>query len=56
MNWDELSRASLDDIVGWAGDQPWGRAMADCRQDAGWHSEGDVWTTAQNISTLRNVI
>jgi predicted kinase len=49
MNWDELSRASLDDIVGWAGDQPWGRAMADCRQDAGWHSEGDVWTHTQMV-------
>jgi predicted kinase len=49
MNWDELSRASLDDIVGWAGDQPWGRAMASCRQDAGWHSEGDVWTHTQMV-------
>jgi hypothetical protein len=47
MNWDELSRASLDDIVAWAGDQPWCQAMADCRQDAGWHSEGDVWTHTQ---------
>ena len=49
MNWDELSRASLDDIVAWAGDQPWCRAMADCRQDAGWHSEGDVWTHTKMV-------
>jgi predicted kinase len=49
MNWDELSRASLDDVVAWAGDQPWGRAMADCRQDAGWHSEGDVWTHTRMV-------
>ena len=44
MTWDELSVASLDEILGWAADQPWARAMADCQQDAGWHSEGDVWT------------
>jgi predicted kinase len=49
MNWDELSRASLDDIVAWAGDQPWGRAMAGCGQDAGWHSEGDVWTHTRMV-------
>lgn len=44
MIWDELSAATLDEILVWAGDQPWARAMADCQQDAGWHSEGDVWT------------
>jgi predicted kinase len=49
MNWDNLSRISLDDIVAWAGDEPWCRAMADCRQDAGWHSEGDVWTHTQMV-------
>jgi predicted kinase len=49
MNWDELSRASLDDIVAWAADQSWCRAMADCRQDAAWHSEGDVWTHTQMV-------
>jgi predicted kinase len=49
MNWHELSRASLADVVAWAGDQPWGRAMADCRQDAAWHSEGDVWTHTQMV-------
>jgi predicted kinase len=49
MRWGELSRASLDDIMAWAADQPWCRAMADCRQDAGWHSEGDVWTHTQMV-------
>lgn len=44
MNWNELKQASLDDIVAWAESQPWCRAMADCVQDAEWHSEGDVWT------------
>ena len=44
MNWDELSQAALDEILAWATDQPWARAMADCQQDAGWHYEGDVWT------------
>lgn len=49
MNWDELSRASLDDTVAWAGEQPWCRAMAACGQDAGWHSEGDVWTHTKMV-------
>src|SRR5262249_11410397 len=31
------------------GDQPWGRAMAACRQDEGWHSEGDVWTHTRMV-------
>jgi predicted kinase len=44
MNWDDLRKSSLDEILAWAGDQPWGRAMAACGQDAGWHAEGDVWT------------
>ena len=44
MNWQELKQASLDDIVVWAEAQSWCRAMADCAQDAEWHSEGDVWT------------
>lgn len=44
MTWNDLSQASLDEIVAWAHDQPWCRAMADCQQDSGWHSEGDVWT------------
>lgn len=49
MNWDELSRASLGEVVAWAAEQPWCRAMADCGQDAGWHAEGDVWTHTQMV-------
>lgn len=49
MTWNELSKASLDEILAWACDQPWCRAMADCQQDAGWHSEGNVWTHTQMV-------
>ena len=49
MNWNELSTATLDDILIWAGDQPWCQAMAACRQDAEWHAEGDVWTHTQMV-------
>ena len=49
MNWEQLSSASLDEILNWAEHQPWCRAMADCQQDAGWHSEGDVWTHTQMV-------
>ena len=37
------------DILAWADDQPWARAMADCQQDEGWHSEGDVWTHTKMV-------
>ncbi len=49
MKWNELQHASLDDIMAWAESQPWCRAMADCAQDAQWHSEGDVWTHTQMV-------
>ena len=49
MNWTDLSHASLGEIAAWAADQPWCRAMAACQQDAGWHSEGDVWTHTQMV-------
>ncbi len=49
MTWNDLSQASLDDILAWAHDQPWCRAMADCQQDSGWHSEGDVWTHTKMV-------
>lgn len=49
MKWNELSQASLDEIVAWANDQPWCRAMADCQQDVGWHAEGDVWTHTKMV-------
>ena len=49
MTWNDLSQASLDDTLAWAHDQPWCRAMADCQQDSGWHSEGDVWTHTKMV-------
>ena len=49
MNWQELKQAALDDIVAWAESQPWCRAMAQCAQDAEWHSEGDVWTHTKMV-------
>ena len=49
MTWKELSEASLEEIVAWAGDQPWCRAMADCEQDGVWHSEGNVWTHTRMV-------
>lgn len=49
MNWQELKQASLDEIVAWAVSQPWCQAMANCQQDAEWHSEGDVWTHTQMV-------
>ena len=49
MNWDELRNSSLEEILAWAEGQPWCRAMADCGQDAGWHSEGDVWTHTRMV-------
>ena len=51
MSWDQLKNQSLDDIVAWADPQPWCRAMADCAQDARWHSEGDVWTHTKMVCT-----
>jgi predicted kinase len=35
--------------LAWADAQPWCRAMADCAQDAEWHSEGDVWTHTKMV-------
>ena len=49
MNWLQLRQSSLDDMLDWAGAQPWCRAMAECVQDAEWHSEGDVWTHTQMV-------
>jgi predicted kinase len=49
MNWEQLKQSSLDDITTWAETQPWCRAMADCAQDAQWHSEGDVWTHTKMV-------
>lgn len=49
MKWSKLKHSSLDDIIGWAETQPWCQAMADCDQDAEWHSEGDVWTHTKMV-------
>jgi predicted kinase len=49
MTWDELSLREIDTVLAWASDQPWCRAMADCQQDAEWHSEGDVWTHTKMV-------
>jgi len=49
MNWEQLKQSSREDIIAWAETQPWCRAMTDCAQDAGWHSEGDVWTHTKMV-------
>lgn len=49
MNWEQLKQASLEDITAWAETQPWCQAMADCAQDAEWHSEGDVWSHTKMV-------
>jgi hypothetical protein len=49
MTWKELCKLSAGDIMAWAEDQPWSRAMAQCQQDVGWHSEGDVWTHTKMV-------
>ena len=49
MTWTELCKSSHGDILTWAEDQPWCRAMAECKQDEGWHSEGDVWTHTKMV-------
>ncbi len=49
MTWNELSQATIDDVLAWAGGEPWGCAMAECRQDAQWHAEGDVWTHTKMV-------
>jgi predicted kinase len=49
-NWEEVKRASNDQILIWAEAQPWAKAMAECPQDAEWHSEGDVWTHTRMVA------
>lgn len=49
-SWDEIQRASTDQILAWAESQPWAQAMADCQQDAAWHAEGDVWTHTRMVA------
>jgi predicted kinase len=47
--WQDVERASTNQLLAWAEPQPWARAMAACRQDAGWHAEGDVWTHTRMV-------
>lgn len=49
MNWEQLKQSSPEDITAWAETQSWCQAMADCAQDAKWHSEGDVWTHTKMV-------
>lgn len=49
MNWDTLFKMQPEQILAWAGEQPWALAMAACQQDATWHAEGDVWTHTQMV-------
>jgi predicted kinase len=48
-SWEEVRRASTDQVLAWAEAQPWARAMAHCRQDSVWHAEGDVWTHTRMV-------
>lgn len=55
-HWNELSQRTGTQILGWAADRPWARAMAGCAQDSGWHAEGDVWThTTMVIAELERL-
>jgi predicted kinase len=49
MTWEQLCKLPPSDILAWADDQPWSRPMAECAQDDGWHSEGDVWTHTKMV-------
>ncbi|MFO0893131.1 MAG: AAA family ATPase [Isosphaeraceae bacterium] len=49
MTWEQLRSSTAVEIVAWAGEQPWARAMSACQQDEGWHSEGDVWTHTKMV-------
>jgi putative nucleotidyltransferase with HDIG domain len=55
-DWNQLSQRTGTQILAWAADQPWARAMAGCAQDSGWHAEGDVWThTSMVIAELERL-
>jgi predicted kinase len=47
--WNEAKLVSIDEILAWAGTQPWAKRMAECPQDAEWHAEGDVWTHTRMV-------
>lgn len=42
--WQQIEKSSNEQILSWAEDQVWAKAMSRCGQDASWHAEGDVWT------------
>jgi putative nucleotidyltransferase with HDIG domain len=42
--WSELENSTDQQIIDWASQQSWGKAMAACMQNPEWHAEGDVWT------------
>ncbi|HSJ03847.1 MAG TPA: phosphohydrolase, partial [Verrucomicrobium sp.] len=43
-SWQNILKASNEEIVRWAAVSDWAAAMRECQQDAIWHAEGDVWT------------
>ncbi len=47
--WGKISTWTMVEILRWAEEQPWARAMAACQQDAGWHAEGDVWAHTRMV-------
>jgi len=49
MNWDDLSRIDIEEVLAWAEGQSWARAMSECAQDTDWHAEGDVWTHTEMV-------
>ena len=50
--WEDFLSASPRQVVAWAEEQPWARAMADCPQDPLWHAEGDVWTHTRMVADV----
>jgi putative nucleotidyltransferase with HDIG domain len=49
QSWADIKRAGNAEILQWAEEQPWARAMAKCHQDREWHAEGDVWTHTRMV-------
>src|SRR5262245_27712422 len=49
-DWNDVRRSQAEAILDWAGSQPWSESMRACRQDAEWHSEGDVWTHTRMVA------
>lgn len=49
ITWTDLTSLPLPEVLDWAEGQSWARAMANCRQDATWHAEGDVWTHTKMV-------